>query len=200
MPVDELTKFHKGLQRIDKTRARMERLYRQHKITEADMDSVYEALFLRAVTAFEIFLEELFLAILRGRRRYPRNRKINLKMTVDSHDALMDILLQGEKYMTWLPFRNTEDRAKLYLYEGKPFSELDDGERSMIQTIVTIRHAIAHRSTHAMTEFKAKVIGSQSLLPREKKPAGFLRSQSRAGSKRFEVYVLQLGSIAADLC
>jgi hypothetical protein len=36
-------------------------------------------------------------------------------MRASSTDALMDILLQGQKYMTWLPFDHTEKRALLYL-------------------------------------------------------------------------------------
>jgi hypothetical protein len=200
MPSNELTKFRLSLQRIDSTRARMEKLYGKGQINENDMDSVYEALFLRAVTGFEVFLEELFLSILEGRAQYKAGRRVNLRMTVTSRDALMEILLQGDKYMTWLPFGRTEDRAKIYLTGGRPFSELDDGNRSTMQTIVTIRHAIAHRSTHAMNDFKVKVIGSRSLLPRERRPAGFLRSQVQPGTKRFEVYVGQLGNIASTLC
>ncbi|HEV3111659.1 MAG TPA: hypothetical protein VGY99_14310 [Candidatus Binataceae bacterium] len=111
----------------------------------------------------------------------------------------MDILLQGGKYLTWLPFHNTEERAKLYLTDGKLFTELTDGDKSVIKTITTIRHAIAHRSQHAMSEFQRTVIGSQSLLPGEKKPAGFLRSQLRSGTVRFENYVGELGRLAGTL-
>jgi hypothetical protein len=201
MPQVELTSFHRSLRNLDYTRKRMEQLHQDGKIRRRDLDSVYESLFLRAVTSFEAFLEELFLAILERRRRY-RGGRVSLRMTVKSRQALMDILLQGDKYLTWLPFKHTEDRAKLYLDDGRPFTELDDGDKAVIKTIATIRHAIAHRSRHAMNEFERTVIGSRALLPGERKLAGFLRSQSRSGTvqNRFEIYVGELGRIARELC
>jgi hypothetical protein len=199
LPV-ELTSFHRSLARINHTRARMERLYREGRITKTDLDSVYEALFLRVVTSFESFLENLFLAILEKRTRY-RNGRVLLKMKTDSRDELMEILLQGDKYMTWLPFYNRENRAKIYLKDGRPFTELDNGAKSTIKTITTIRNAIAHKSPHAMNEFRRHVIGSLPLLRGERSAAGFLRSQTRSGTDvRFEVYMGELGKMALALC
>jgi hypothetical protein len=156
---------------------------------------------LRAVTSFEAFLEELFLAILERKRIYRRDR-VKLRMTPHSRDALQEILLQGGKYMAWLPFSNTENRAKLYLKDGRPFSELTNGDKSLIKTITTIRNAIAHKSPHAMGEFQRTVIGSNSLLRGEKKPASFLRSRVSSGSMqiRFEIYIGELGRLAIVLC
>jgi hypothetical protein len=201
MPHAVLTTFHRSLRNLDYTRKRMEQLYQVGEITKRDLDSVYESLFLRAVTSFEAFLEELFVAILERRIRYKHGR-VSLRMTTKSRQALMDILLQGDKYLTWLPFHNTENRAQIYLTDGKPFTELTDGDKSIIKTITTIRHAIAHRSQHAMNEFQRTVVASHSLLRGERKPAGFLRSQLRSGTvqNRFEVYVGELGRIAVALC
>jgi hypothetical protein len=164
------------------------------------MDSVYEALFLRAVTSFEAFLEAQFLSILLGRAKYKPGR-VAVRMTATSRSALMDVLLQGDKYMTWLPFPHTEDRAKIFLKDGKPFTELTNGDRQILQLIVTTRHAIAHRSTHATKQFERKVIGSASMLPRERKPAGFLRSPLSGGNKqnRFDLYLIELGRVASFL-
>jgi hypothetical protein len=175
----------------------MEKLYYDDKIVLRDVESVYEALFLRAVTGFE----DLFISILEGRTRYRPRGRVTVRMTAVSSDALKEILLQGNRYMTWLPFDNTEKRANIYLRDGKPFSELSSGDRSMLKTITTIRHAIAHKSTHAMNEFERTVIGSQALLRRERRPAGFLRSQARANpsANRFEIYVGELGRIAGGV-
>ncbi len=179
----------------------MEVLFQDGAIVTRDVQSVYEALFLRAVTSFEVFLEEQFVAIMRGRTAYDP-RRVAVRMTTTSTQALMDILLRGDQYMTWLPFGQTERRASIYLKDGKPFSELTNSDKSMIRTITTIRNAIAHRSTHATDEFKKTVVGSRNLLPSEKSPAGFLRSQARAAPirNRFEVYVSELARIAVALC
>lgn len=178
----------------------MEQLFTERKINKTDLESVYEALFLRAVTGFEVFLEELFISVLRGRTKYSASR-VQLRMEAKSRDALMDILLQGSHYMNWLPYFHTEKRAKLYLKDGRPFSELDDGDRSLIRTVTTIRNAIAHKSPYAIGEFERTVIGSMALLPSEKCPAGFLRTRitSGPGQSRFEVYIGELGRISALL-
>ena len=178
----------------------MEKLYEADTIVLRDLHSVYEALFLRAVTIFEVFLEDQFVATVRGRVQY-HPRRVSVRMTAISTRALMDIL-QGDRYMTWLPFSQTEKRAMIYLKDGKPFSELTDGDKSMIRTITTIRNAIAHRNPHATTEFKKSVIGNRRLLHSERSPAGFLRSQFRAAPvrNRFEIYANELARIATSIC
>lgn len=201
MPPAPLDKFVRSLRNLDYTRRRMEALYQSNSIVMRDLHSVYEALFLRTVTSFEVSLEEQFIATLSGRAQYDR-RRVSLRMTAVSRQVLMDIILQGDRYLTWLPFSQTEDRAKIYLKDDKPFSELTDGDKSMMRTITTIRNAIAHRSRHATSEFKRTVIGNRPMLSGEKSPAGFLRSQARAAPmrNRFEVYAGELARIAAALC
>ena len=198
LPVDS---FMKNLRRIDYTRKRMEVLYSQKNIVLRDLDAVYEALFLRAVTSFEVFLEDHFVAIVSGRANLAK-RRASVRMTAASPKALMDILLQGGAYMAWLPFSHTERRAHIYLRDGRPFSDLTDGDKSIIRSITIIRNAIAHRSSHAMSEFNRVIIGAQSLLPIEKTPAGFLRARVRRGPtlNRFEIYVGELARIARMLC
>ena len=197
----ELGKFQRSLQRLNYTRHRMEKLFSSGRISKTDLDSVHEALFLRAVTSFEGFLEDLFIAILEGRARYSKQR-VSLLMSASSREALMQILLQGNAYMMWLPFPNTEKRAKLYLKDGRPFSELDDGDKSLLKTITTLRNAIAHKSPYAISEFERTVIGSHPLLHNERSPAGFLRSRITSGpaQSRFEVYMGHLGKCAGLLC
>lgn len=201
MPRAALVSFHRQLRNLDYTRKRMETLFKESEIVLRDLHSVYEGLFLRAVTGFEVFLEELFLGILERRIRY-RGRGVSLRMRATSTQALRQILLQGDKYLDWLPYSKTLDRAELYLNDGKPFTDLDDGDRSVIQQVTAIRHAIAHKGGHAMAVFQRTVIGNLPLLRDDRKPAGFLRypfRQSPAQS-RFEYYVAELGRIALVLC
>ena len=151
------------------------------------------------MTSYEAFLEELFMAILERRVRYSGGR-VELRMTTKSRDALIKILLQGDKYMNWLPYKNTEDRARIYLTDGRPFSDINNGDRSIIKTITTIRNAIAHKSPHALGEFHRTITDSLSLLPGERQPASFLRSNISPAKNRFEVYIGELGRLAAVIC
>ncbi len=198
MPATPLDEFRRVLERLDYTRSRMEALHSEGRITLTDLHSVYEALFLRAVTGFEVFIESLFVSILDGSAKYPK-RRVAVRMTVSSNRALKDILLQGRDYLDWIPISRTIERAGIYLNGGRPFSEITDGDRSAIKTITLIRHAIAHQGAHAKKVFRDKVIGSRALLPVEKRPAGFLRSQANPNQRRFEVYIIQLGRIALEL-
>ncbi|WP_338821442.1 hypothetical protein [Bradyrhizobium septentrionale] len=197
----ELGKLQRSLQRLDYTRDRMERLFAAGQIKRIDLDTVYEALFLRAVTSFEAFLEDLFLAILAGRARYSKQR-VRILISASSPDALMQILLQGNSFMNWLPFESTERRARLYLKDGRPFTDLGDGDKSQLKTISVIRNAIAHKSPFALSQFQKIAIGSSPFLQNERNPAGFLRSRIASGpaQSRFEIHVGHLGRCAGLLC
>jgi hypothetical protein len=200
MPPPELAKFHRQLARIDFTRQRMDRLLTDGRIRIRDLDSVYEALFVRAVTGFEAFLEELFIGILSRRINFNPGQ-VSLRVNINSKSDIETILLQGNDYVQWLPLHNTIRRAEIYLVNGKPFTNLDNSDRSRIQTITYIRNAIAHKSNHAMDQFQKKVIGSLHLLRGEKSPAGFLRTPLRgAAGNRFLTYMSDLGQAAQNLC
>src|SRR5258708_14816010 len=202
-----LAGFHRQLVDMDHTRKRMESLYRCGHITLRDIASVYEALFLRAVTFYEKYCETLFFSILEGRTCYSA-KKVERNIKQASPRMFRVLVFQGQKYLDWLPFEKTEKRVALYLCRrgpdrdcGRPFMDLANNEKTTLQTIMTIRHAIAHSSEHAIRKFKQIVIGNQALLSREKTPAGFLRSQvsNAPVQTRFEVYLADLGGIATRL-
>jgi hypothetical protein len=178
----------------------MEELFLSGDITKRDLNSVYEALFLRAVTRFESFLEELFLGILEKRVKYKKTRRISLKMAPKSRQALIDIVFQRNRYLDWLPLDKTIERADFYLWGSRPFSDLEAPDKETVVQIVTIRHAIAHHSKHAAKQFKVRVIQELPLLKGEKTPSGFLRSQVQPKVNRFQAFIDRLGRIATDLC
>jgi hypothetical protein len=176
----------------------MERLYRENRIALRDLHSVYEAMFIRAVTSFEVFLQDQFIAIMSGKIPYKKARGVSVRMTAVSSTAMTDILLQNRPYVTWLPYDNTHQRAHVYLKDGKPFSDIPKPERDTMERITLIRNAIAHQSTHAIKRFEEKVLFGLALLPQERRPAGFLRSVLRVAplQRRFEFYTSELGRIA----
>ncbi|MCY2952222.1 MAG: hypothetical protein NTU53_09635 [Planctomycetota bacterium] len=160
---------------------------------------VYEALFLRGVVGFEGFCDALFSAILEKKIRYKRFR-VALRVTAKP-DVFREVLLQGDRYLTWLPYRETEKRANLYLEDGRPFTVLDDGEKSKLSTITTIRNAIAHVSDYALNQF-TRLIENKNLPPRWRTPAAYLRAQLRnqPAQNYFQVYMAELGAMAAKIC
>lgn len=199
MPSTALSDFVRILERSEKTRSRMERLFAEKRLAVTDLNAVYESLFLRSVTGFEVFLEKLFFEILDREKDYPSRRRVALRMETNTKQARRDVLFEGRDYLDWLPIKKTIDRSEVYLLGGRPFSDLSDADKSMISTITVIRNAIAHRGDHSQTTFRKKVIGSTALRPSEKRPAGFLRSAVSSGQNRFQTYTFQLGRIARFL-
>ena len=178
----------------------MEASHAKGDLLKTDIETVYEALFLRAITGFELYLEQLFIDILLGKTAHHPSRARALLATSTKSD-LIKILNRGNDYLAWLPYGNTESRAHLYLKNGKPFTDLTNGDKSMLADMTRIRNAIAHKSEHANKQFQLKVVANLPLLKSEKRPAGFLRSQFRSSPRqlRFEVYIGELGQIAAKL-
>ena len=72
-----------------------------------------------------------------------------------------------------------EQRARAFFRGGIPFTTLDKGYKKHLEILLYIRNAIAHRSSYAKGKFEQEVIGSLPLTPRERTPAGFLRSRFR---------------------
>ena len=156
-------------------RMRFERMFARSQIKLIDIEIVYEALFLRATTSFEAFLEELFCQILLNKVQYPTSRVTRI-VNFASAQSLYRFVWRNDKYLEWLKYEKTEERARVFLSGGRPFRGLDEGIRSRIKPIATIRNAIAHSSDHARKEFRRIVIGNQPFSPRDRTPARYLRT------------------------
>src|SRR5258706_8825387 len=148
-----LKHFHARLQGVEYTRKRMEKLFKKAHVRRRDVETVYEAAFLRSITAFEQFCESLFFAIIE-RKFTHKSRSVVPLLQCDSRIVLKRILHRHEDYLNWIPYPSTVRRAELYLDGGLPFSSLDSGDLSTLQAITTIRNAIAHRSKHAIKKFQ----------------------------------------------
>lgn len=185
--------------RLERTRVRVEDLHAKSLLNSRDLDVVYEGLFLECVTAFETFLETLFFATVMGQLDFPV-RRVKSRIEVRSSQVLRVIVKGDRQFVDWLPYEHTERRAKMYLRQGRPFSDLTDAQTSLIQRVVWTRNAIAHQSREARQKFDRNVLGSTPLLPRERSPAGFLRSQPRGpGSTQFQLMTNELIRICWDL-
>jgi hypothetical protein len=143
-----------------------------------ERDLSYEGAFLSSVAVFEAHLEELFVEFVCGSERpqpghyclvEPRNRSV-----------LRSIIHADRGYVDVLPLRRLEKLATRFLNEGKPFAAVADAERSVLASAVRVRHAIAHKSGHAMAIFRDKVPGVDALPPNRRFPGPYLRRVYRA--------------------
>jgi len=198
MTLPSLRDFERRVTRLERTRSRVSLLVPHNELRTSDVETVYEALFLRGVTAFEQFLRELFLGILRQSVTYPTRRNVQLNVSFTSNAALRSVLFQSRNYLDWLPYDKTVTRANIYLRGGRPFTLLSSTQQTELEHVSVIRNAIAHASSHAKKRFKDSVLSGRPLQQREKTPAGFLRGIGRADPvlDRLQIYLRSLLVIA----
>jgi len=201
-PARELaTAYGSKLRRLERTRLRIEDLHDGGRIARRDIEQVYGALLLSCVTSFEALLEELFFGLIMGRltSTLPGVRS---KVSIPSEAVAREVAHGGRAFLTWLPYDRTEERARMYLSRGLPFSNLESGQKSLLQECIFVRNAIAHTSQHAIELYKANVSAAMLLPPRDRSPASYLRSSFRIAPVqcRYEDYASGFLRIALKLC
>lgn len=189
------------LDSLNKTRVKMENLFNNKNLSRRDTEKVYEALYLRTITFFEGFVEVLFFGLL-TRRLHPSVKSVVTRVDIKSDAVAQDIVFSGKPYIDWLPYKNTEELAKLYFRGGRPFTFLDPRDKGDITSMMTIRNVVAHQSASSLDKFHKNIIlNTHGLLPREKTASGFLRNQFRTSpdQTRFEFYQFRIIEIAKKI-
>ena len=200
-PANDLANALVGhLKALEWTRSKMETLLARGVIVRRDTECVYEGLYLDAITSLENLIEGLFLGLLTG--RIVHSSSVVPRVTFRSDRVARDVVFGGRNYVDWFPYRYTEQRAMAFFRSGTPFTTLDKAHKTQLENLLYIRNAIAHRSNYAKRKFEQEVIGSLPLTPRERTPAGFLRSRFRITpvQTRYENLVADIVSIALKLC
>jgi len=184
-----LNRFEGHLRTLEMTRKKIERLYSQRLLVRRDVERVYEGLYLDAITSLEATIEDLFIRIVTGRSS-PAG--VVVRVSFNSSQVARDVMLGGErKYLDWFPYSRTEKRAKAFLRGGRPFTRLSSGDKRVLEEMLIIRNAIAHKSPHARKRFQ-EFASNFPLVSRERTPAGFLRSKIDPTTTRYQFYVSEM--------
>jgi hypothetical protein len=187
---------------IEKTRRKTENLFVNNDLVHRDIYFVYYGLFLEVVTSFERFIEELFIGLLSNTYQHTL-KSVKPKNIFNSRQLSRSIIIGERNYVDWLPYdRFTLKRAEAFFYQGNPFTQLSKPEMKLIEKIVIIRNALAHKSKHSLSQFNKRVIIDIPLTISEKNPIGFLRSNYTTyplPQTRFEDLCIQLVDIAKKL-
>ena len=184
-----LSRFPGHLSTLEMTRKKIERLCSQGCLVRRDVERVYEGLYLDAITSLEATIEDLFIRIITG-RSLPTD--VVVRVLFNSSQVARDVVLGGERrYLDWFPYNRTEKRAKAFLRGGRPFTQLSAAEKKVLEEMLIIRNAIAHKSPHARKRFQAFVTNFP-LISRERTPAGFLRSKISMTTTRFQFYAFEM--------
>lgn len=195
------TNFIGHLNYLEMTRSKMEYLFSRNQIVRRDIEQIYTGLYMEVVTSLETLIEKLFIGLLVGNLIH-RSSNVIPRVTFRSSLVAREIVYGGRRYADWLPYDRTEKRANAFFRRGVPFTLLDNTEKNNIDNILCIRNAIAHKSNYSLEKFREKIIGQSILMPRERTPAGYLRSKFRIApvQTRYELLVSNISSIAIRLC
>ena len=197
MPLDAIGQLARRLRALQRTQGKVESLHDAGAIARRDVERVYEGLYISAMTSLEGFLEALFYDVVLNDQNYGAD--IRPRALFRSRQVLRDFVLEGRPYVNWLPFERTLDRASAFLRGGRPFSAADSTDKRLMKDWMKTRHAIAHTSAHAERVFLRDVVRGIPLPPRQRTPAGFLRSQLRPGVSRFENVLREMEGIARKI-
>lgn len=186
---------------LAQTRLKMQGLLSSGAIDSRDIEQVYTGLFIDIFTEFETSIESLFLGLISGTLR-STNYPTRCKAKIRPASMTRQVIFGFRPYVDWLPYKDrTITRAKHYLDDGKPFTNLNDNQTSNLGDYCTIRNAIAHKSEAAYSKFQ-DLINGLALLPNEKTPGGYLKSipNPAANQTQYEILVLELSAILLALC
>lgn len=199
--VNLLDSFEGKLKGLEQTRKKQEGLFSNGQLVLRDIEEVYAALFLGAMVSFEGMIEELFIGLLAG-KIHSRYSDVNVRVKIQSRIVARDVVLQGRKFLNWLPYDRTITIANVFFTGGRPFTLITEDEKKHIDKCLTIRHAIAHQSQHAISKFKKEILQGLSLTPRDRRPKSFLRAQFSANppTNNYHRLVSDLLKIARKLC
>lgn len=160
--------------------------------------SVVELGHLQLVALFETFLEGLFYECMLGRSGIADvNEKISLDVPSDVDLIVYSEGRKKQKYLSWLPYDETLDRANAYLERGQPFSRLKyrTAELTTLKEALTVRNAVAHTSGHAGELFKQL---AEEKRYTSRRPADYLVS-TRSGTDEASLFISYFEIIAQAL-
>src|ERR1700694_2940228 len=124
------------------------------QITIQRRDTLTEVAFLRALTGWEIFLEEAFSLYLLG-CQVPKRRPFRYAFPPD-RNAATEWCTEGKEYAKW-DVGNVRKRADRWFKDGKPFAPALAARQARLEQLATIRNAIAHQSSAARAKFETLV-------------------------------------------
>jgi hypothetical protein len=164
-------------------------------------------LFLSLVAANEQFWEDILLRYIAG-ARYPNGQSPSLRLSkCSSLKHAYEIFSADpnfsskDKYLSFSNLRDVVKKARLYLTEGKPYSDIKDVWIQRIADGQKIRNHVAHHSRKSAKEFKTASLTIQGKDPKTDKlhqsfsPGKLLLSpvtsgfDGQSGVPMFEAYI-----------
>jgi hypothetical protein len=170
------------------------------QITLHRRDTLTEMAFLRAYTSWEKFLEDTFLLYLLGHRppKGPPPRRFGFPPDPLAAD---EWCRDGKPYAKW-NVTEVQRRANRWFKDGKPFAPALQSKKSRLDQLVTIRNAIAHKSSSVRDKFENLVRLELGAVPPSTSVGSFLmmtKPNSAPLISFLEFYVGEILQAAQDI-
>ncbi|MGA3825327.1 hypothetical protein, partial [Pseudomonas chlororaphis] len=143
--------------------------------TDILVDTSVEAIFLRAFTAYENDVEQIFLHYVTGGRTLNNFSPTSYLNTTDRSLA-RSIVKGSNKFISWAQADSLARAAKLYMHEGWPMAVVVSANSQFLSDGERVRNRIAHNSSEAIQQFKVvqrNMLGTERLF--DLSPGQFLR-------------------------
>ncbi|WP_414154016.1 hypothetical protein [Pseudomonas sp. BNK-43-a] len=143
--------------------------------TDIATDASVEAIFLRAFTAYENDVEQIFLHYATGGITLNNLQPTSHLNTTDR--ALARNIVKGaNKFISWAQADSLAKTAKLYMREGWPLAVVVSANSQFLSDGERVRNRIAHNSPEAIQQFRIvqrNMLGTERLF--DLSPGQFLR-------------------------
>jgi len=178
---------------------RIEQLLAEQRIPQVDVHRAYAGAFLSFYVDLERAMEDVFMGLVMSRLQVSK-RGVRPLVAIRSEVVARKVVRGERRYVDWLPYGLTRDRAKAFLAEGEPFTSLNDQQARPFERARIVRNALAHGGGHATRQFRRTFTDGLALPPEQRRPAGFLRGQHAIGETRFENLVAECLFVVRALC
>jgi len=186
------------LARCSRLVRKQRKLLSEGRVTESDVDFIYEIAFLSAYVSFEVFIERQFQALLVG-KPYFKNKAVKSRISVRSEIVAREVIRGVNQFPKFLPGDALLKLSDIFFSPGHPFSRLDGSKKQVIDRAQIIRNVIAHRSASAITKFQKTILSQSGLRPPQRNPAAYyLRSAVSQSVDRFDQIVGDLALIGRE--
>jgi hypothetical protein len=154
-----------------------------------DRETIAAFCLLKTLLAWEDFIETTFLRYMCGARTTSGYAPALQQSRAGSIGQAYAVLAGRQRYLAWNP-TDVIQRSGVFFQKGEPYTSTIATMGILLQEMIAVRNAIAHRSSFAQQKFRSVVVSRFGFVPRGMTPGRFVMSIDPGnGQAMFDGYV-----------